>query len=113
MNVEIKTEAQNIRKKLVVALGHLGCLRTKLVGGKVKIYEPECDGLYYSTDCSFVLVGFAFGQLAFDQTAEFFKSRRNQAVFKGILGRNIETLARDGILYFGTLTQQATESIVA
>jgi hypothetical protein len=110
MNVEIKTEAQNIWNKLVVALGYLGCLRTKLVDGKVQIYAPKCDGLYYTRDCNLIVVGIAFDQPASDRTEEFFKRRKNQAVFKGILGRNVETVARNGILYFGIPIQQVDGS---
>jgi hypothetical protein len=113
MNVEIKTEAQNIWNKLVVALGYLGCLRTKLVDGKVQIYAPKCDGLYYTRDCNLIVVGIAFDQPASDRTEEFFKRRKNQAVFKGILGRNVETVARNGILYFGIPVQQVDGSLAA
>jgi len=113
MTAKIETQAQLIWDGLLTALRQLDCFQTELVGDEVRLYEPQCAGLFYTSDGSRVIVAIGSDQFASNRDVEFFNSRKGQAVLKGILGREVRVTMADGKVFFKIPTNQSVELLAA
>ena len=109
MTAKIENQAQLIWDGLLIALRQLDCYQTELVGDEVRLYEPECAGLYYTTDCRHVIVAIGSDQFTSTRDVEFFNSRKGQAVLKGILGRDVKIAVGNGKIFFKVPAHQAVD----
>lgn len=113
MNTSVEIEAANIRDKLLIALWQLDCYYTEAVDNEVRVYEPECLGVYYTDDHRFIIVAVETDQFPPDRTIEFFNSRKSRAIFKGNLSGSVEAIEHGGVIYFRVPTQQVSEPLGA
>jgi hypothetical protein len=114
MTTKIEHQAQLIWDGLLIALRQLDCYQTELVSDEVRLlYEPECDGLYYTNDHNHVIVAIGSDQFTSNRDVDFFNSRKGQAVLKGILGREVRIAVENSKVFFKIPTHQAVEPMSA
>lgn len=92
-------EAQYAWDRLVAALLRLDCLKTELNGNELRIFEPECKGLFYDVETHLVVIAVDRDQLQPDRIGELDRSK-GRAILRGNMGSGTEVIPVNGTFYF-------------
>ena len=110
MNAKAQDEAPYISNGVLAVIKLLNGSRVEGDGDATVLYEPEYRELFYDNDRSLVVIAVDRDRLPPIMTAEFFNRQKNQAVFRGFLGKQVKAFEADGVLYFRVEVPSVTEA---